>query len=234
MFDMTQDPQFKANSEFHSACIRGDLEAAERHLAEGADINVTRSDMPALLMAASEQHWHVVRALVEKGAEVNCKNRHGWTPIHIVAQHGHEDLVQLMIDNAALFNRKDNHGETPLYVAAKAGKREVCFKLMKQGGDPRVGNDQRDTPMHCAARLGDSELLQAMSEKGAMAHAENDAGETPISVAADDSLRSMLEQLELARSLKVSADARAPEPVAEGEGAAPTTAQPTRRRILKA
>lgn len=234
MFEFTPDPKFKANTEFHNACSRGDLAAAERTLAEGADLDVTRSDMPALLMAAYGHHWHVVKFLVDKGADVNCYNRHGWSPLHIAAEQGHEEITQLLVDNNALFNGKDTHGETPLYVAAKANKPEICRFLLKLGADPRVGNRERDTPMHWASRHGDSELLQLMSEKGAMAHAENDKGETPIGVAKDDSLRSMLEQLELTRSLKVEVESRKAEAAPEGEAPAPSTVQTNRRRILKA
>ena len=233
MFETYFDPAAARNSNFHIACQRGDLDAVTRLLDEGADVNNTRSDMPALLAAAHGQHWAIVRLLIERDAEVNCKNLHGWSPLHIAAEQGHEEMIRLMVENAGFVNRKDSSGESPLYVAAKANKLEACKILLELGADPRIQNKIRDTPMHCASRNGNEALAIALIEKGGFAHAENDAGETPISLSTGE-MSAILEKAELERTSKQSVSEAQP----DADGTTPTvpaeTANPKKRKILKA
>lgn len=236
MFEMTDDPILKANTDFHRACLKGDLDTAQQAVAAGADIDIVRSDMPAILVAADSEHWHIVRWLTEQKANVNVSNRAGWTPLHIAAMNGHVELTRIILEHSALPNMKDDYGDTALYVASKANHTEVCKTLMKAGADPRISNKKRDTPMHCAARADNIDLLQEFSERGALAAFENLAGETPISVAKEDSTRALLEGLELTRSLNIAAQQRRED--AEVEAAANGTtveeAPVKKRRILKA
>lgn len=41
------------------------------------------------------------KLLLENGAEVNAKNKPGWTPLHSAAGKGHTELCKLLLDHGA-------------------------------------------------------------------------------------------------------------------------------------
>lgn len=235
-FSPAADPQFVRNQHFHDACRTGDAQTALRLLDENPDdhhlIDVTRSDFPAILMAADGQHWDLSAELIRRGVELNVKNRQGYSPIHVFAKHGKDDLVALAIENAALVNRRDARGRSPMYFAAEAGQESTCSVLFSLGGEVNTLTYEKDSPMHCAARLGNASLARLLLEKGAHVHGENDLGETPILLATDPSLRAELERSALVRTVKDVEEVRAADKAASGELLAEEPKP--KRRILKA
>jgi ankyrin repeat protein len=41
-------------------------------------------------------HAEVVKALLEKGADVQAKNSDGWTPLHWACRFGHHDIAAML------------------------------------------------------------------------------------------------------------------------------------------
>ena len=93
MFSFDADPQFKRNDDFHRACLAGDKDTALKLLDDNPDdhhlIDVTRSDMPAILVASHGKFWDLCKELIERGVDLNVKNRQGYSPIHVYAENGH-------------------------------------------------------------------------------------------------------------------------------------------------
>nr|WP_315101952.1 ankyrin repeat domain-containing protein [uncultured Fretibacterium sp.] len=60
-----------------------------------------------------------VRQLIQDGADVNAKNKDGWTPLMAVAQHSsNPEVLTALIKAGADVNAKDTLGATPLMFAA--------------------------------------------------------------------------------------------------------------------
>ena len=248
MFSLDADPQFKRNQEFHDACRLGDKAKAIRLLDENPDdhylIDVTRSDFPAILQAAHGQFWDLCIELINRGVDLNVKNRHGYSPLHVFAQHGHEELITLALDAAAFVHRKDAQGRSALYFAAQADKLEACKLLMSHNADPNSITVDCDSPMHCASRNGNTALAKLLIEAGGYAHCENDLGETPITLAKTDEMRAELEAIELQRVMREADTNRLKEAQAQAVAADPNVDLSTvklaveeakpKRRILKA
>lgn len=80
------------------AAAKGDLEKVKQHLAAGTDINDRdeEHDSSALHAAAYHGKLEIVKFLIEKGAEINAKNRHGQTPMDVAwhAQENHEKFSE--------------------------------------------------------------------------------------------------------------------------------------------
>ena len=74
------------------AAAKGDLEKVKAHLAAGTDINerAGEHESTALHAAAYYGNLEIVKFLIEKGADMNAKNKHGQTP-RDVAWHDHEN-----------------------------------------------------------------------------------------------------------------------------------------------
>ena len=63
-----------------------------------------------LITAAMEGRSDTVRALLAKGADVNAKDKYGWTPLMLAALAGRADTVRTLLANGAHVNAKWNGG----------------------------------------------------------------------------------------------------------------------------
>ena len=75
-----------------------------------------------------------VQAELDKGVDVNKKDKAEMTPLHPAAANGHKEIAELLIDNGADVNAKDNGGYTPLDVAITGKRSETADLLRKHGG----------------------------------------------------------------------------------------------------
>ena len=83
-----------------------------------------------LWRAAEKGHEAVVKLLLEKGADVESKDKYGRTPLWRAAAHGHEAVVKLLLEKGADVESKDgSDGRTPLSWATANGHKAV-MKLL--------------------------------------------------------------------------------------------------------
>ena len=90
-----------------------------------------------------------VKLLIDNGANINCKDRHGWTPIHIATITSDQmvDVMELLIFHGAEVNAKDDQLRTPLHFAARNVQPEAVKLLMKHGADPHAKDQNGQTPI---------------------------------------------------------------------------------------
>jgi len=102
------------------AIARGDLEAAQRHLAHGAGVNEPdpKTGSVPLSIAALHGRLDIARYLLEHGADVSAANRDGNTPLHTAAFLGRTEMLKLLIDKGASVTRRNRRGESPADVVA--------------------------------------------------------------------------------------------------------------------
>lgn len=98
-----------------------------------------------------------VKLLLERGADPNCANKKGRTPLHNVAANGYTEMAKLLLDYGTFIDTKDICGRTPLYRAARvswtvrrnpgeaAGRIQVARLLLEHGADPRRGDVEGGT-----------------------------------------------------------------------------------------
>lgn len=72
--------------------------------------------------------------LLASKAEVNAKNDHGATPLHLAAAYGHKSVAELLLANKAEVNASDGNGLTPLHWASTRGHTDVAELLREHGG----------------------------------------------------------------------------------------------------
>ncbi len=63
-----------------------------------------------LSWAAKKGHKAVVKLLLEKGAELESKDKRGWTPLSWAAKKGHEAVVKLLLEKGTELESKDKRG----------------------------------------------------------------------------------------------------------------------------
>src|SRR5499425_1467057 len=119
-----------------------------------------------------------LQLLIDKGADVNAKNRRGSTPLHWAIHD--EAKVRLLLAKGVNVNTKQAQGRTPLYLAAMLGNGVPTLRLLlSKGADPNLAAVNGQTPLMMAAR-GDVEAMQLLIEKGADVNAKDGAGETAL------------------------------------------------------
>ena len=128
-----------------------------------------------------------VRALLEKGADVNGAQGDGMTALHWAASRGDSALTALLLRRKASVNATTRIGAfTALHIAAQNGNAPVVRALLAAKADARALNENGVTVLHFAAMSGDSAIITALIKAGVDVNASEPAwGHTPLMLAAD-------------------------------------------------
>ena len=141
------------------AVRRGDADAVQTLLEEGADPNFAQGDgLTALHLAAREGHLDIVDLLIGAGAETGAATRIGdYTPLHLAGGAGHTEVVGALLDAGAEPGAvTTSSGVTPLHLAAKARGGEGAVRLLLEHGAPVNAREMSagQTPLIFAAAAG--------------------------------------------------------------------------------
>ena len=154
------------------AAQRGDVEAVESLLEEGADVNAAQGDgMTALHWAAERGHAAVAELLIAAGAAVDAESRIGsYTPLHLASRGGHGQVVNMLVsaggDPGATTT---NSGVAPLHLAAAAiGGAEAVVALLGHGAEVNARERSAgQTPLMFAARYNRVAAVKELLKHGA-------------------------------------------------------------------
>lgn len=164
----------------HSAAFKGDTQAGEALLAEGADVNAKddRGHTP-LYSAAWQGQKEMVAFLIEHGAEVDSHPDGGETPLSMAVGNNHKEVVELLLTKGADVNAADDLGHTPLYRAIEHDYISVATVLIQHGAAVD-GISGHDRPLDEAIRKGDRDSVQLLVENGADVNAIGAFGIAPL------------------------------------------------------
>lgn len=127
-----------------------------------------------------------VRALIEKGGDVNAHDAKGFTPIHWAARNGYEDVAKFLVEHGADLNTKETAvGQaTPLHVACTYNHLAVAKLLVTRGATVDSRDKWGGTPLQYAAFNGHDSLLELLIASGADINAKDQRyGITALQVA---------------------------------------------------
>ncbi len=108
----------------------------------------------ALLVAASEGHAQIARALRAANADVNLADSHGSTALMEAARAGAIGIVELLAEASPDIAAQDQHGRDALTLACQSPRAhaDTIRALLALGGDAtRAGADGRSPLDHAAA-----------------------------------------------------------------------------------
>ena len=120
-----------------------------------AGINATDGrGRSALIVAATEGHEEIARALRAAGAEVDLADQRGSTALMEAAAAGAVGIVQLLAQAEADASLRDQHGRDALTLACQSPRAhaDTVRALLGLGADPKApGGDGRSALDHAAA-----------------------------------------------------------------------------------
>ncbi len=120
--------------------------------------------------------------LIGAGADVNAKNKRGYTALMLATQRGPIEIVKLLIEGGADVNvmseddpkpktKKDRVEPslvfTALEIASRRGRTEIAKLLIDAGADVNARDYKGATALMWASNEGHTEIVNLLKEAGA-------------------------------------------------------------------
>ena len=163
---------------------RGQVDSLKDSLDRGADPNLSDYDhRSALHLAAEEGKLAVVELLISRGANVNCTDRWGNTPLTGAQQNAHTEVANFLKSKGAecpneVGNSVISH---KMCSAALSGNLNEIKKLIEGGASANTNDYDFRHPLHIAAEEGHLEMVKYLVEKGADVNCQDKWTTTPLS-----------------------------------------------------
>ncbi|KAK3869071.1 hypothetical protein Pcinc_025597 [Petrolisthes cinctipes] len=142
----------------------------------------------------NHQENNSIYDLLERGANINDRDKKGNTPLHEAAKWGHLRNCRVLIERGNARVGTNNHNcVTPLHYAAQQGHSEIVEFLIGKGADPNCRTKHKDLPLHYAAMKGHHKCCAVLAQY----YKETEEGnhDTPIMLAAGRGYRHCLNVL---------------------------------------
>lgn len=187
--------EWEANYPIHAAAgtiIMGDNPAEEKKIRKKVLQTIRSAKNVNVLTDFGQSPLHSCRfdvqiasALLEKGVEVNTRDRWGQTALHLVSERGVDELMELYIRAGARVGHRNIYG---------ANVRDIVMGACVEGDDEYrkqmdklLALSEKDadyTALHAAAEKGNEKEVARLLASGAEADAVDMYSETPLHKAA--------------------------------------------------
>ena len=189
------------------AADNGDLASVEVLLKYKADIEVREDHLrdvwfiiirTALFLAAAYGRIHIMRCLLENGADVNGVSvDDNSTPLMIAAASSQRDAVTFLVERGANVYLRDEDGYTALHCACMfAYVGDILGCLIENGADVNARTNEDCTPLMTACDYGySSEAVKFLIEHGANVDHQDWNGQTAVHYAVNCNSYSSIDAL---------------------------------------
>jgi len=139
----------------------GDIEAVKRIVESGTHIDkIYNFDSITLLHKAARCEWlDIVKYLVNSGADINCVDTDGWTPLHYASNNMNLDIIKILVESS----QNSEHGKcdvnalthclnTALHFASYRGHFDIVVYLLDAGVNPGFINQDGKTASGAARK----------------------------------------------------------------------------------
>jgi len=137
-------------------------------------------EQSALMSAARLGSVVAIQVALEKGADVNSRDRDGKTALMWAAYMGRVQAVVELVSAGADVNTVDSTGWTALEAAVWTRRASVVENLIERGAQVNVQDNEGRTPLMHAAQYGDTVVMRDLLAQGADPNASNKFGQTPL------------------------------------------------------
>ncbi|MDR3340661.1 MAG: ankyrin repeat domain-containing protein [Candidatus Symbiothrix sp.] len=125
-----------------------------------------------LINAAKGNVWSdplvLVTSLLEKGADVNAKDKNNTTALMFASAKGNTEMVKLLLEKGADLAAKDEDEKTALAYASGEGHTEIVKTLLEKGADVNAKGKYEKTALVYASDNGYIEVVKTLLENGGL------------------------------------------------------------------
>lgn len=100
-----------------------------------------------LIWAIDNNNTNIIKLAINKGADVNIKNKDGNTALIIAASDGSLFLVELLLSKGANINDKNIKGDTALHISCQKFYKDIVKILLDNKADVNKANNAGNTPL---------------------------------------------------------------------------------------
>ncbi|XP_032220659.1 transient receptor potential cation channel subfamily A member 1 isoform X2 [Nematostella vectensis] len=131
-------------------------------------------------------NFEYLQSLLDKGADVNTRDKHGQTILHEAARSWGVDTARFLIQKGANINAPDVYGRCPLHSACIADYPEMVQYLLDSGADVNAATVTEDqTALHYIARVDAKRCAKILLASGADIEQQDYKNRTPLLIAAE-------------------------------------------------
>lgn len=120
-----------------------------------------------LIAAAGKGDTGKIKWLLDNGADVNCRDQSGVTPLMDAAFADWADVVQFLLETGADINLKDHSGWTATMYAAAGGNLNSLKQILARKPDLGAVNDKGSTALSLAENNNHTEAVVLLKDAGA-------------------------------------------------------------------
>eukprot|EP00752_Nemacystus_decipiens_P015669 g13983.t1 len=158
------------------------------HAGSVPDVNqpiLTDNQESPLHIAAKHGHSGASAVLINAGADVDCRDRNGWTPLHLASRFGRIEVVMGLLQEGADRDAEDVNGYRPLHYATMWSHTPTILALIKAGAALEAATRvDGNRPIHIAARYASATTVGELLRHGAEKDSQNLRGFTALHAAA--------------------------------------------------
>ena len=183
-----------------SAIYLGHWDFARMLLDRGANIHTTDLEGKGVVAYAILTEKRLskleesIRMLLNRGADVDARNKYGTTPLMSASKTADVVAVQALLNNGANVSARDENGRMPIIYAVdveigvfnshktKENMEQVILMLQRNGADIDARDGSGRTPLMHASERG-SYGVDVLLKRGADASVESVFNETALSIA---------------------------------------------------
>lgn len=150
-----------------------------------------------------EERRGIIEMLLEKGADINCVDIVGNTPMHCASSFPLPEVVKIFVEKGANTSIKNRWGETPLNQILTLGNQEIVEILIQAEADTETPDEAGYPPIVKAARSSIWETVRLFLRYGLDPKSSSLRGFTCLHLAAEFGAISIIELLLDAYSVPV-------------------------------
>ncbi|EAY15082.1 hypothetical protein TVAG_019830 [Trichomonas vaginalis G3] len=177
---------------WHSCLCGYNLSMFYQKLSEVCDANeLDHKGISALYSAAQSCLIPLCAYLLDKGADVNCRNASGETPVFAAVSYDNNEMFDYLISKNCDCNTMTKNGISCLMIASYDSSLELIKKLVEHGADTELRDLDGSTPLMIAARFDKPLSVKLLLDLGADVSKEDDSHRTAFNLACNfDSTKS--------------------------------------------
>lgn len=169
------------------ALFKEDYRTLEKFLRTGLDPNQVNPDTGEYLLHdvvnkgdLASRTDNLLQTLIDSGAQVDVRDRRGFTPLHNCAQTLAYERMGILLSAGADPNLRDRKGRTPLVLSVQHGDFRSSALLLLFGANPNLSLWNGRSPLHIATLDGRPKIIRLLLHKMADPNQQDKHGRPPL------------------------------------------------------